>query len=202
LAKKDGRDVYTKDLESLLDLLGVSEQSGVLQVEQAEGEESGSPWNAQIHLVEGRVITCEVLRKEDGQVLLRDANALRWLSGLGGLVWNLAETHRQTLTSSPSPPASVRAVKRNIDPRAALYQVDRHEGEISSKQASQSQTIPRRTARGKQTPVNPAWPRDHRIIFALIDGKKTIEEIALLLHKPPGLVQQVILELRAIGTLE
>ncbi|GAC1354976.1 MAG: hypothetical protein NVS4B11_24920 [Ktedonobacteraceae bacterium] len=43
--------MYTKDLASLLNLLSVSEQSGVLHIEPPAGEQVGEPWHALIQLV-------------------------------------------------------------------------------------------------------------------------------------------------------
>jgi hypothetical protein len=61
---------------------------------------------------------------------------------------------------------------------------------------------PRRTAKGKQIGVDASWPREYRLVYALIDGKKTSAEIAELLHKPYEVVEQVLNYFQTIGLIE
>lgn len=61
---------------------------------------------------------------------------------------------------------------------------------------------PRRTAKGKQIGVDTSWPREYRLVFALIDGKRTSGEIATLLHKPIEVVEQVLNYFQTIGLIE
>ena len=175
--------MYTKDFASLLELLSVSGQSGTLIVEQPDYE--GTPWQAQLMLVEGNVTTCLLRSKVDGRILLRDAEATRWLSTRGKLYWNLEESSQDPITPLPQAIAGP-----STDPA------------LPSQPAQTAQwftIIPRRTPRGEQAVMSRAWSREHRLIFALIDGRRTITEIAALLHKPPDHVVQVLNDLRAEG---
>jgi len=62
--------------------------------------------------------------------------------------------------------------------------------------------IPRRTARGERATVNSSWPRDYRLVFVLVDGHRTLEEITALLHKPLHVVAQVLHDLQSSGFIE
>jgi hemoglobin-like flavoprotein len=44
-----------------------------------------------------------------------------------------------------------------------------------------------------------AWPRSYRQIFALVDGQRNTERIAILLHKPPEAVAEILDALLASG---
>jgi predicted transcriptional regulator len=48
-------------------------------------------------------------------------------------------------------------------------------------------------------PSNAFASREHRQVFALVDGQRTIEEIAHLLHRPSDVIVGVLQELRAAG---
>jgi hypothetical protein len=63
-------------------------------------------------------------------------------------------------------------------------------------------TPPRRTHKGERMGVDASWPREYRLIFALIDGKRTRAEIADLLHKSFEVVEQVLNYFQTIGLIE
>ncbi len=174
--------MYTKDFASLLELLSISGQSGMLTVEQPEYE--GIPWQAQLTLVEGKVTSCWLRSKVDGRVLLRDAEVTRWLSVQGKLYWRLEE-----VAQSQAEQLSQAAVSPST------------EAVFPAQPASRFTTAPCRTPRGTQVAMDRSWSRDHRLVFALIDGRRTIAEIAGLLHKPPEQVVQVLNDLRAGGLI-
>src|SRR5215831_8138013 len=70
--------VYTKDLTFLLRLLGSSKQSGILLVEAPGPNES--PWQGRFQLNSGMVISCVLLNKADGRAVLRNEEALAWIT--------------------------------------------------------------------------------------------------------------------------
>jgi hypothetical protein len=174
--------VYTKDFASLLELLSISGQSGVLTIEQPEYE--GIPWQAQVTLVEGKVTSCLLRSKVDGRVLLRDAEVTRWLSAQGKLYWRLEEVAQKQTEQFP---------QAAVGPSADAV--------VPAQPASRFIPVPCRTPRGMQVAMGRSWSRDHRLVFALVDGRRTIAEIAALLHKLPEQVVQVLNDLRAGGLI-
>jgi len=56
--------------------------------------------------------------------------------------------------------------------------------------------------RGKQTVVDSSWPREHRLVLALVDGHRTAGEIAALIHKTPDVIAQVLSDLESMGFIE
>jgi len=50
--------------------------------------------------------------------------------------------------------------------------------------------------------VDSSWPREHRLVLALVDGHRTAGEIAALIHKAPDAVAQVLSDLESMGFIE
>jgi len=50
--------------------------------------------------------------------------------------------------------------------------------------------------------VDASWPREHRLVLALVDGHRTASEIAALIHKAPDAVAQVLSDLESKGFIE
>jgi hypothetical protein len=182
--------VYTKDITFLLRLLQTSKQSGVLFVEPFGQQEVS--WQGLFHIENGVVQSCFLRRKADGQIALRDEEALRWLTTQGKLEWRLDE--HAHFPGAPLPAFPAREEQRSVQrPVPALPP--------PVLRGNQLGTIPQRTQKGKVVPVNALASRDHRQVFALVDGQRTIEEIVYLLHKPPEAVIQMLEQLRAIGLI-
>ena len=202
--------MYTKDLVSLLKLLSVSGQTGVLHIEPPGRDQDEKLWYAQILLVEGQVRAGRIQRRDNGQLLLRDTEALNWLSGQGGLSWMFEEKTKQELI--PPPPApSIRAIANKMVIRPGLGPLrEANPGRRDEKaretqlnvEKSTSTVIPRHTVNGRHAEVNLSWPRDHRLVFALIDGRRTLKEIAVLLKKTPEHVEHVLDDFRKINLIE
>lgn len=179
--------MYTKDITFLLRLLGASKQSGILLVE-APGP-AASPWQGRFQLDKGAVLSCQILNKADGRVVLRNDEALRWLTSQGRLSWRLEENAQR---SDPFPPA--------LPPPGETTREEQHEEEFpSALRRNQLSSIPQRTSKGKFLSVNAFASREHRQVFALIDGQRTVEEIVSLLHKPPEAIFRILQELQAAG---
>ncbi|GAC1361861.1 MAG: hypothetical protein NVS2B12_32770 [Ktedonobacteraceae bacterium] len=75
-------------------------------------------------------------------------------------------------------------------------------GPWPASQYGQPGAIPKRTAIGNKAPSMVLSSRDLRQVFALIDGSRTVEEIARLLHKPHELVTQLLNELKANSLID
>lgn len=190
--------MYTKDLNSLLQLLQVSEQSAVLHIEPPEI--TGEAWYARLTLVGGNVTMCQVLRMRDEVLLSNGPAALRWLTTLGKLSYEEEKQSppglvQQLLPPSPQnhPPVShdeEGLSAKTLQPFIQAVQENRRAGK------------PRRTALGEREGVVASIEREHRQVFLLVDGLHTLEEIAELLHKSPDRIRQVLADLYRQGLIE
>jgi hypothetical protein len=221
--------VYTKDLASLLQLLSVSGQSGVLHLEPLEPVGGREAWHAQLILAAGEIIACDVLSKIDGRVLLGGPEALQRLTDMGALTWSLEEEPEVATYLRPfSQPAAGRSLQEpsktagsSSDPvpnigsspgpsptqpympdLAATGPVGRPVPPSFAQRRPSGVLIPRRPVRGEHTVVDSSWPREHRLVLALVDGHRTADEIAALIHKTPVVVAQVISDLESMGFVE
>lgn len=177
----------TKDLTSLLQLLQVSERSGLLTVEPPELSE-GEQWQGQFLLTQGNVRSCLIRSKGDGRVLLQGADALRWLTRQGRLEWWMEEQ-----TASVDPPAS-----RALPPPSSAQRPD----SIVPVPPRQTAGIPRRTPQGIASKGSEAWPRDYRHVLSLVDGRRGPEEIGRMLGKPVKSIERILRDLVAAGFVE
>jgi hypothetical protein len=178
--------VYTKDFASLLQLLDISQQSGTLFVER-----EGEAWQARLQLREGELLSCFIVGVPDGHLLLSGTQAVDWLSRRGELQWRLEELQKLPESSSDVPSR----------PSPGLPQGTRQQGlqppyPSMPSAPRASRLIPRRIGQ----PANIfLWSRDTRHVFALIDGVRSLEEIAALLRKSPEEVFPLFRELAASG---
>lgn len=162
--------MYTSSLTTLLQ---------VLQARQATctiftvGAETGEPWQAQLTLSEGQVVSCRVQQSADGQLLLRDGTALEWLASQGSLSWH-----------QPGNPARL-LLPASRTPRAKAFLPGAVPQRLSALGPAE---------RG-------AWSRKQRQIFGLIDGTRSIERIAMMLRQPLDLVQDLVRDLQARGAV-
>lgn len=210
----------TKDLVDLLQLLQASKQNGDLVVEPLT--QHGTAWQGQFRLVDGHVTSCQVYRKGDKQVLLDGNKALRWLINpeQGRLEWSLQEVPSLSDTFLPLLPMRSSATRDQQEAKSGTnfhYTVQNKESKQSTYSSSHRseqvvntplpaqdkgfEAVFRRTEQGNLTPRS-LPSRDHRQVFALIDGHRTVEEIIRLLHKTPNLISRVLDELKAEGLIE
>jgi hypothetical protein len=219
--------VYTKDLASLLQLLSVSEQSGVLHLEPLGPVGAGEAWHAKLILAAGEIISCEVLSIRDGRVLFGGPEAVQRLTDIGALSWSLEEEPEIATYLRPSsqpaagssPQESPRTMGLSSDPVSNIesrpgpspaqpYMPDLAATGPVGGPAPPAQSrpsgvpIPRRTVRGEHTAVDSSWPREHRLVLALADGHRSADEIAALIHKTPVVVAQVLSDLESMGFIE
>ena len=186
-----GFKVYTKDLTFLLRLLLTSKQSGVLFVESCgQNGSDGSSWQGQFQLDNGVVALCLVRSKTDGQVLFTNEEAVLWLTRQGRLEWHMGEDAQSEDVLLPSLPHYEES--RREQPLQEVMQ-------SPLVQSKQSKGIPLRTVRGNTAPVNTFATREQLQVFALVDGRRTIEEIVRLLHKQPDAVIRILQELQTMG---
>jgi hypothetical protein len=178
--------VYTKDFASLLQLLDLSAQSGTLIVE-CEGE----TWQAVLPLRDGKLLSCRIVDVPSSRTLLSGDQAIDWLSQRGELRWSLQE-------SSPPPyfPASPsgRFREQSSQRKSAINAMD--DAQESSTRAFRLIPLRANTSSGI---ILDQWPRDILRVFALIDGVRSLAEIAMLLRRPLAELVPIFRELAAKG---
>jgi hypothetical protein len=159
--------MYTNDLTGLLITLEKTQASGVIST---EGTGPGVPWQAQLTLTEGRVTTCHVQSSVNGRRLLTDGEAIRWLASLGYRTWE-----RAAITPQRTSPLVIG------DSQTILLQ---------------SSMVPRRLAQAEPVGMH-AWSRKQRQVFALVDGNRSTERIALMLCLPLNVVEDIVHDLQS-----
>jgi len=174
----------------------------------------GEMWRAHLYLAEGHVAACQVLSLVDGRRLLSDEEALRWLTGWGQreLAWSLEvftqhKTAPRPAPADPLPPprhvAPAQRVSQPADlPTPARYGSPPHhvaqpEGLL---QLARQNTPPQRIVQAEQSVIS-SWPRKHRQVFALVDGKRSVKHIATILKLSPAVVEGVVNDLQSLGAI-
>src|SRR5258708_37778697 len=137
------------------------------------GAETGEPWQAQLTLSKGQVISCRVQHSADGQLLLTDGTALQWLASRGSLSWDQVGKSGKVVAAASRTPQAEPLLPGAIPQRLAVSGP---------------------AERG-------AWSRKQRQIFGLIDGTRSIERIAMMLRQPLDLVQDMVRDLQARGAI-
>lgn len=167
--------MYGNDLHEILRMLQGTQQPWVVHLEGSATEEDGSklPWQAELFFVEGRVTTCHVSRRVDGHLLLKDQEALRWLVSLQRFAWSL-EPFTPPQASAPG---------------------------VSDTQTLLLQQVPQRILQAEPGVMH-ACSRKQRQVFGLVDGSRTIEQIATILHQPSETVGEILTELQALGVIQ
>jgi hypothetical protein len=116
----------------------------------------------------GNVVSCFILDK-NGQKLYHDAEAQRLLPMFGVLDWKLINSAPTKTTASATSSSSI----------PAMYPTENLAG-----------FIPRRLG------ISPgqayAWSALERSVYSLVDGTRSIEQIALILRRPTTTIEQVI----------
>jgi hypothetical protein len=161
----------------------------------------GEPWQARLSLVEGHVVACYVHSQVDGRRLLSGDEALRWLAHWGQreLAWTLKVfTPHQTV---PHPaPAGPLPPERNVAPPQRVSQPGDLPTPAGLILPATQVTPPQRIEQAEQGVIS-SWPRKHRQIFALVDGKRSVGHIAAILKQSPEVVEGIVNELQSLGVI-
>lgn len=177
------------DLTSLLWILKMSRQSGIVLIELLGRKETETsvPWQACLQLIVGKAVSCRIYSKIDGRVLFPDEEAMHWL-----IRWEKREFAWMALT-----PEQARALLLLHQPSqvALLPPPKRQEGNIIP--PGRGTAIPQ-----PLTLAMRSWPRNHRRVFALIDGKRSVEQIATLLKLSPKSIEAILKDLSTMGFLQ
>lgn len=165
--------MYLLDLETMLAMMREYRRTGMMTAALPAGSGGMRPGGrVEIILKSGSVVSCRILN-ETGQSVLEQQEALRAVARVGRLDWTLSELHQepQHFSVPQLPPPPVAAIK----------------------------PIPRRLQEQVAPGQMVTWTRLQRQVFALVDGKKTVEQIAAILSASPPRVQQTLYELQAMG---
>ena len=190
--------MYIVKLTQLLRAFHISEQNGIVHLELLHTPVE-EPWTAYLHMSHGEVASCSIHSKNDGHILLQNTKALQWLDMKEGFVWTLGGTPTPIPQLSPTlpPPISSQEVAEPDSSNVPYRPESRRPTQTSfpvrqvplePKEAPVS-WMPQRV----QENIPVMWPRTYIRIFALIDGQRTSEQIAELLHISP---ERVLLTLR------
>ena len=170
--------MYKFDLTTMLQILSRLRQNGILRTELQDTRNVAEKFVAQLDIVEGKAISCYI-KNGNGQIIFSDHEALRVLYGLGPLEWILLP-RQDMIISVPRP---------QLPPQIPLLALP--------PPASARSSVPRRTVLVEQRQMI-SWPRRHRMVYVLIDGKKSIDRIAEILSLPINVVEDIIRDLQSI----
>ncbi|WP_156025273.1 hypothetical protein [Thermogemmatispora carboxidivorans] len=160
----------------MLQLLGLSQRSGTLIVLR-----QGEAWQASLQLQKGRPLSCVIINLANGRLLMSGAQAIDWLASRGELQWHLAaEGSVEAPAPAPSPGQGLTSPP------------------FSAQEPRLSHLVPCRLS---QSPPFSSWSREERLIFALIDGSRTVTEIAHLLRRSPDQIMPLLLSMTQKGAI-
>lgn len=158
---------------SLTELLRVLQEMQATCTIFTEDAEAGEPWEAQLSLSQGHLTSCQVLQSSNRQLLLTDSAALLWLASQGSHSWDQVG----------NPPRLLLPARHT--PQAESLLPDAVPQKVATLEPTESST----------------WSRKKRQVFGLIDGTRSIERIAMILRQPLDLVQDLVRDLQARGTI-
>lgn len=195
-------ETYTIDLDTILQILGGYQQNGTLHGDIPPRKlDNKVPLKAQLRLFEGAVISCTIL-DEKGAIVLTGGTALKALRQAGQLNWTMMQEAEQsflsveehfsgasnpqlpTVQTSPRLPAAPSNPRLPVAPNWKAYPqlaVPQRLVTVTPEQMRQGQ-----------------WSRNHRMVYGMIDGVRTIEKTAALLSLYPQEVEQIVRDLQTI----
>ena len=164
--------MYSLDLKTLISILQTHAQTGLLHANLSRGiVEHADTASATITVVKGELVSCAI-KDQDGLPYALGEQAYQLLARISSLEWTLK---LQLASSLLPPPPSLRADVRE-------------------------QVVPR-CLREPQAAQHTKWTRTQRLVFAMIDGKKSVGEIARFLSLSPSLVHQALFDLYQMNLL-
>lgn len=169
--------MYNLDLTTVLQLMQSHHHDVTLQAEVHDLPATHERGSAQVVLVRGKVVSCQLMNNS-GVIVLAGKDALQFLAKQGALKWTFAPTE----TSQPAAPPSEQAVH----PISPAYEPD--------------MAVPHRLVE-VAAPQLKAWPRAHRAFYILVDGERNIARIASMLALPLRAVEELAQDLRSKGII-
>ena len=191
--------MYIVKLTQLLRAFYISEQNGIVHLEPLHTTVE-EPWTAYLHMHHGEVASCFVHNRNDGRILLESTKALQWLDTKEGFVWTLdAPVPQVSQMSSALLHTASNAKDTELNSPNMLYHAEANQYRQTPLPVQQvapewiEAMIPQRV----QENIPVTWPRVYTRIFALIDGQRSGEQIAALLHISPERVHLILRDLQA-----
>jgi hypothetical protein len=180
-------------------MLKLSRQGGTLHIDPLEG--SGATWHALLTITNGIVTECQIMSQE-GTHVNDGPDSLQWLLSQNELTWKLTPPEVSPRAHEISPARFQQNHSRKTrDMDAALERkTARQETFLSSIETFSDR--PQHTTLGDESGVHVIVSRKHRQVFNLVDGRKTPEEIAVILHRTPTEVRQILSDLHMRGLIQ
>jgi hypothetical protein len=164
--------MYSLSYEMIVQVLRQFGYSGEVHAEISIGSALKKSGHVVLVAQYGEIRKCIILQ-QDGQRLAEDEQAYAMLSRLGVLDWQLVPASPPGMAQSPSPSFT------------------------GGPGARSGSFCPRRL------PLSPSqmqsWPMLYRSVYALADGTRSIEHIAMLLSHPLLRIEQIVRNLQDIG---
>jgi DNA-binding transcriptional ArsR family regulator len=185
--------MYTKDFASLLHLLALSQQSGTLLVLR-----KGEAWQACLQLLEGQPLSCIIVAIADGSLLMSGEQALQWLERQGELQWHLVGDLTTAPTAVLPAPSPSEATQQPEQSAQELFPPATPLDPFPPLSTRSTRLIARRIRQPSDLII---WSRERRQVFALIDGSRSVSEIARLLGRSPEQVMALLGDLLQQGLI-
>ncbi|HEV2662737.1 MAG TPA: hypothetical protein VGU68_19175 [Ktedonobacteraceae bacterium] len=196
-------ETYTIDLDTILQILGGYQQNGTLHGDIPPRKlDNKVPLKAQLRLFEGEVISCTIL-DERGTVISTGKVALEALRRAGQLNWTMMQGAEQSFlsveqdhftgASNPQLPTV------QTSPRLSAVPTNPRLPIAPNWKAYPQLAVPQRLVTVTTEQMRQGqWSRNHRMVYGMIDGVRTIEKIAELLSLRPEEVEQIARDLQTI----
>ena len=185
-------DKFYLDLATILQ--GFRQQNGDLYGDiPAKKLGNKTLWKAQLRVVEGTVISCQILDNL-GAVVNSGEAALDALDKLGRLNWKVI----------PDPPEGSGPLP-NLNPTRKSGALPRLPDRTTPAPDAEPihSSVPYRLVNITLKRMNETqWPRDYRLVYILVDGTRTQEKIASMLVMPPADVERVLRDLQNMRIID
>ncbi|HET8913052.1 MAG TPA: hypothetical protein VFN23_16375 [Ktedonobacteraceae bacterium] len=202
----------------------MSRQSGIVIAELLEmkATQPDRRWQAHLYCVGGKVVASHISNNSDGKVLLVNEEAMQWLTGCNQseFAWKLKalspqETYAMihsrfsAIVRTPPPPSHPITT-------GALAPMPTPQPPYAMKMPA---AIPTPTTQPlRPTPTPPPvkegaipqrhqfvdqsemdfWPRNHRRVLGLVDGKRSVDKISGILKLPNRVVEEILHDLKKL----
>ncbi len=178
--------MYSLDTETMLQLLRERRQTGILATDLPLGTAGvRGRLHAVVTITAGKIVDCRI-EESNGQLWVVGEEALQELHRLGTLDWSL--TLQQTTPKLPAIQQTSPVL--NYSP----YLQDSSTAVTGPIKREEPQ-IPVRSMLVEASQMT-QWPRTHRMVYAMVDGKNTTKRIAELLSMQTTTLEQILRDLQ------
>jgi len=185
---------YALPLDDVIDVIQVLGASAVTAAYQAQADvpagllpsavRRGHHFFAEVVIHVGQPVSCVIREQGSNTTVLEGAKAFEAVRSRVQLVWNVRPIDAPTAPASPAPQAGSTTVSLAPPARSRWF---------THPPVKRERTI----ERIRQIP-----DRKQRMVCLLIDGQRTVDELAALLQMSPSDVQEILDNLAAQGWIE